>query len=97
MGWSCRAEASDVMKAWTAACVADTGSANVFVVKGTEYFWELSRTEHYDGAITGTIMKVVEKRADGVSMAVRSGTFRIEGDGTVTRAPAFLKKAAKAS
>ena len=65
MGWSARAEACDTMEKWTTACVAQTGSQNEFVVDGTTYFWELSRTEHDDGAITGAIVRVIEKRADG--------------------------------
>ena len=96
MGWSCRAEASKVMHKWTHACVEQTNSQNVFRVGADEYFWEISRTEHDDGAITGTIVRVVEKRPDGSSTCRKVGTFRIDGDGTVKRAPKFLADAARA-
>jgi hypothetical protein len=93
MGWSCRADAHETMQKWTAACVAQTGSQNEFDADGVRYFWELSRTEHDDGAITGTIMRVTEKRPDGSMMAVKCGSFRINPDGTIGRAPAFLRSA----
>lgn len=84
------------MRAWTEACVAQTGSQNMFTTKRGKYFWEVSRTEHYDGAITGTIMKVTREEPDSCKMWCKpSGSFRIEADGTVTRAPKFLKDASK--
>jgi hypothetical protein len=92
MGWSCRADAARTMAKWTAACEAQTGSQNVFEVDGASYFWELSRTEHHDGAITGSIQKTVRREGDRM-WCRKVGTFRIEGDGTVTRAPKFLKDA----
>ena len=87
MGWSCRREAGNVLNAWMNACLKQTNSQNTFEDKGKKYFFETSRTEHSDGAITGCIWKFVSE--DRVKPA---GTFRIEGNGTVTRAPAFLKK-----
>jgi len=103
MGWSCRQDAGRVMDVWTAACVAQTGSQNTYTMKGAEFFWEVSRTEHADGAITGSILKTVRKpTVDELAKepylagwSVRAGTFRIEGDGTVARAPKFLKDVAK--
>jgi len=106
MGWSCRSEAAEVMRKWTDACLAQTNMQNEFFVQRGKsasgapgpvdrYFWELSRKEHNDGAITGTIMKVLSTTPEGVSMAKRCGAFRIEGDGTITCAPKFLKKASK--
>lgn len=94
MGWSCAAVAGRVMEAWSAACVASTGSSNMYVTSRGKYFWELSRREYDDGAVTGTIMKVVSEDGDRV-LAKPAGSFRINGDGTVARAPAFLKKASK--
>ncbi len=90
MGWSCRADAGAVLDAWDKACVAQTGMSNVYESRGQQYFFELSRTEHTDGAITGSIWN---KRLSG--LCKKTGTFRIEGDGTQTRAPSFLKKAGK--
>jgi hypothetical protein len=90
MGWSCRKEAGDVVQAWTEACVAQTDSQNTFVPNGdVKYFWETSHREYGDGAITGTIWKFLPN-----GFCRRSGTFRIEGDGTITRAPKWLKDAA---
>lgn len=79
------------MDSWTRACFAQTGVQNVFEVRGGQrYMWEVSRTEHHDGAITGTVWKMFEDEL-GASRCRQSGSFRIEGDGTVKRAPAFLK------
>lgn len=91
MGWSCNASAGFVLDAFGAACVESTGSSNTYETKGKRYFFEVSSTEHDDGAITGSIFKFIGSGG----FCVKSGSFRIEGDGTVTRAPAFLKKAAK--
>ncbi len=86
MGWSCRAEAAHVLDAWDTACRLQTATSNTFTSGGNKYFYERSNTEHGDDAITGVIYKYVDE-----SRVRKSGTFRIEGDGTVTRAPAFLK------
>jgi len=94
MGWSCRADAGKTMDAWIKACVEATGSSNVYRVGGDEFFWETSRTEHADGAITGSIVKVTVKNPDGSSYCRKVGTFRIEGDGRIARAPKWLKDAA---
>lgn len=91
MGWSCRAEASRVERAWEEGCRAQTGSSNVFVVNNVRHFYERSNKEHRDGAITGTIWRYLP---DGEHVR-KAGSFRIEGDGTITRAPAVLKGFAK--
>jgi hypothetical protein len=91
------------MDAWKDACVAATGSSNVYTVGGVEFFWEVSRTEHADGAITGAIYKTVKKpTAEDLARdpylagwSVKAGTFRIDPDGQVARAPKWLKEAAK--
>jgi hypothetical protein len=88
MGWSCSAAASRVMEVWTEACIAATDSQNTWKVNGIEYFWERSNTEHSDGAITGQIHKV-----DTAGFCHSAGSFKIEGDGTITRVPKFLKDA----
>ena len=89
MGWSCRADAGDVMADMTAACRrAGDGSSNVYQdARGARYFWEVSRTEHRDGAITGTIWRFLP---DGEHVR-RAGSFRIDGDGTIARMPAPLR------
>jgi hypothetical protein len=60
-------------------------------MKGKRYFFEASNKEHGDGAITGTVWRMLD---DLEGRCRRSSTFRIEGDGTVTRAPAWLRKVA---
>lgn len=98
MGWSCASDAGRTMDAWTKLCREQTKSSNVYVdyeAGGREYFWELSRREHDDGAITGTVLLVLEKRPDGSSTCRKVGSFRIEPDGSVKRGPAMLKRAAK--
>ncbi len=86
MGWSCAQAAGFRMDAWSAKCIEQTGSQNVFESNGHRYFFEASRREHPDGAITGTIYRFL-----GDTKCQNAGSFRIEGDGTVSRAPKFLK------
>ncbi len=95
MGWSCRADAGRTMNALEKACREQTGMSSNYMDGGREYFWESSRREHADGAITGSIMLMLEKRPDGSGTCRKVGTFRIEPDGTVRRGPAILKQAAK--
>jgi hypothetical protein len=86
MGWSHSAKAGKVLEAWENACVNSTGKTNTWKEDNIEFFFETSRTEHASGAITGSIQKIEN------NLAYLHGSFRIEGDGTITRAPAFLKK-----
>lgn len=89
MGWSYAKAAGDVMDRWTKACIANSGSQNKWSVKGETYFFETTCTDHEDGAICGSIWRYLP---DGEHVR-RSGTFRINGDGTIARAPKFLKDA----
>ena len=91
MGWSCARAAAWVLDSFSKACLEQSGSQNNYEVKGKKYFFERSNVEHRDGAITGIVWKFLP---DGEHIK-RSGSFRVEGDGKVTRAPAFLKAAAK--
>ncbi len=86
MGWSCRADASRTYQKWDEFCRKQTGSSNSFIVNGERFFYENSRREHFDGAITGSICKMVSE-----THARKVGTFRINGDGTIARAPKVLK------
>lgn len=95
MGWSCSKAAGDVISEMWRLCREQTGSSNTYRVGDSEYIAEESRKEHDDGAITGTIMRFTLKRPDGSGQAVRAGSFRIDGDGTVKRGPAILKQAAR--
>lgn len=95
MGWSCRKSAGDVDALFTEACVAMSGMSNVFQdpVSRIWYMLETSRKEHDDGAITGTTLKFVDgdPRGKSSNRAVKSGSWRINGNGTIARAPKVLK------
>lgn len=96
MGWSCASKANDTLRKWSDACAAQTRSSNVYVVGAKRYFYEVSRVEHNDGAITGTIISMLDGTGTAEHcLGKRVGSFRIEPDGTVSRAPSFLKAAAK--
>lgn len=96
MGWSCGAKASKVLEAWGNKCNTSTRTSNTWEDNGNTYFFEVSRKEHDDGAITGTIFKMVEASPNSPEstrfFCNKVSYFRIEGDGTITRAPKFLKK-----
>lgn len=88
MGWSCSAAAAKTLETWTEFCFRHHGSQNTWKIpSGERFFFEVSHTEHEDGAITGQIF-----RLDSVG-AIRTSTFRIEGDGRVSRAPEILRRA----
>jgi hypothetical protein len=96
MGWSCRVEASEVERIWSAACVGSSGSQNVWEAGGRWYMYEISHKEHDDGAITGRISRFEgDPRGKDSNMARTAGSFRIEGNGEVSRGPALLKAAGK--
>lgn len=90
MGWSCRQEAYDVEQAWSKACRQSTGSQNTWKEGSNSYFYDISSKEHDDGAITGKIWKMGKN-----NQCTLASHFRIEGNGTITKAPKFLKDAAK--
>ena len=84
MGWSCRQDAMETLEAWGNFCVNQMGSQNTYEYRGSKYFFDTSRKEHTDGAITGSVFKMTGE------LCRKCGSFRIEGNGTVTRAPAGL-------
>jgi hypothetical protein len=86
MGWSCSSDAARTVERWTALCVLSTGSSNTWEHKGRTFFFENSGREHADGAITGTVWRNV-----GSDRCVRVSSFRIEGDGAMTRGPAEIR------
>lgn len=94
MGWSCTQAANQTLQKWEELCRAQTGSQNVFFTKKAKFFFETSRTEHPDGAITGTIFKFLYPDTDAERVQ-RNGSFRIEADGSITTAPKILKDAVK--
>lgn len=96
MGWSCSTAASEAMGAWTDACWESTRTQNTWkAADGSEFFWELSRKEWDDGAITGSIIALGPPTGspDGARSGRKVGSFKINGDGSIARAPAFLKAA----
>ena len=86
MGWSCERRAAWALDSISAACIAQTGSSNTFEVEGHRFFFETSRREHDDGAITGSIYRFLP---DG--RCKQTGGFRIEPGGIVSRGPKFFK------
>jgi hypothetical protein len=92
------AAASKTEELWTKACREQTGSSNTFMEGGARYFYERGR-ENDDGAYTGTIYRMAEHGIndfEGQTAAFKVASFRINPDGTVERAPKFLKAASKA-
>lgn len=83
MGWSCSRDAGNTMELLTERCIKETGSQNTYSGAnnpGTKYFWQRSNKEYRDGRITGSVWKMLN---DGTCK--RTGSFRINADGTVAR------------
>lgn len=85
MGYSCTVAASNTLNAIGNA-FATNGNPNILTIHGREFFFERGR-ENGDGAITGTLMVMVD--ADHCRKA---GTVRIEPDGRINRFPGLNKK-----
>ncbi len=88
MGWSCSTAASATLKVIEDACRKQPQqSSNSWTDPNTNksYFFEVSRKEHADGAITGTVMKMLE---DGT--ARKAGYFKIAGEGHLVDGPAWF-------
>lgn len=90
MGWSCRADASEVLDRAQRLCVAQTGKSNEFRTARGAFFFDVSSREHRDGAITGTIFRLLPG-----NMARKAGSFRIEPSGEVSRGPKVMQTAAQ--
>lgn len=86
MGYSCTAIASFVLEALQER-FRHNGSGNCYSVDDKTVFFHERGREHYDGAITGTIFKML-----GDSNARRVGSYRIESEGVITRFPGIPKK-----
>lgn len=86
MGWSCSVAASDVERSWSSVCWAQTGLSNTFRSGKWTYFYELDNVEHVDGSITGHVFRLTG------DLAHEAGTFKIDGQGRVERAPIFLRQ-----
>ena len=93
MGKSYTMEAHEVFDAWREVCLASTGSSNSYEVEGSKYFMELTRRQHEDCRITGTVWRLVSRNDEtGVSSCEAVGSFRISADGEVVRYPVGLRK-----
>lgn len=90
MGWSCRKDAMDTLqKIEKVLCIGP--SANEFQINGKAYIIDTGRTDHADGAITGTLWR---DTGDGTHYTC-AGSWRIEGDGRFSRGASVLRRAAK--
>ena len=80
MGWSCSAVAGNVMDLMTKKSFDQSGSQNIYTYNGSWFMWEVTRKEHEDGSITGSIHKFAEdpRGKDRIS-ATRVGSFKIDG------------------
>ena len=86
MGWSCNVAAALTLDAIQAAQerAGERTSNGLRSPAGESIgFFESSRTEHADGAITGSVWRYLP---DGAHIR-RAGSFRIDGAGKVSRFP----------
>lgn len=96
MGWSCTAKASCTLDAITDhfRALGEPTSNGM----GDGWFWDTSRRDHADGAITGDVWKPCTH--DGKPYSRRAGSLRIEGDGRIARfphLPTTVKRACEAA
>lgn len=77
MGYSAAAAAISVLNTFT----TEDATSNTWTYSGKSYFYEVGK-ENRDGAVTGSVWRVF---SDG--RAERAGSFRIEPNGAITRAP----------
>jgi hypothetical protein len=93
MGKVYAGEAHDIFSAWKDICIASTGIGNVYEVDGNRYTLDISRKQHNDGAMTGSVWRLLTTNAEtGVSTCQKAGSWRIDADGTVARYPVGLRK-----
>lgn len=94
MGYSCRRDAQDTLAVISHRFATD-GNPNILTmgsVRPARYFFERGR-EQADGAITGTLMVIVQD-ADGkdTDFARVKGSVRIAGDGTIEQWPNLIAR-----
>ena len=82
MGYSCTRDASNSLGV-IGRMFATDGNPNILTIRGQQYFFERGR-EQADGAITGTLMLVLDDEH-----CRKAGNVRIEPDGMVRRFPAL--------
>ncbi len=86
MGWSCATVAAWRADSIAQACIAQTGSQNVFEVSGQRYMIEYSRREYTDGRITGALYRYLDD--DRVK---RTGSICITPEGKIKGGLAYLR------
>jgi len=77
MSWSCSSQAHSTLNIIQSICAKQTGTSNSWIDGGRSYFFEVTKKEHSDGAITGTIY-----RMQG-SSATKAGRLNIAGNGRI--------------
>jgi hypothetical protein len=92
MGWSCRKEAGDTMSKISRAIIERFKNQNTWEVGSRKFFYEHSRVEHDDGAITGSVCEIRFYPPTQDERCFDVGSFRIEGDGTIKKFPHFPKE-----
>lgn len=80
MGYSCTKDAGDMVGVINKMCGLKEGTLHI---DGERYFFERGR-EQGDGAVTGTLMKMV-----GENLCRPAGGVRINPDGSIARFPKF--------
>lgn len=85
MGWSCSKAAMDTLE-YVSDLLRPEGEKGSNSTK--DGFWETSRVEHLDGAITGTVWKLLP---DGEHCR-KAGSFRINGNGQIVRWPGLTRE-----
>jgi len=87
MGWSCASAAGNTMSR-----IQSHHQDGTYKHNGERFFFEPSRREHKDGAITGMVWMCIGKdNPDGTGFAKKIGGFRIDPDGKVSRGPKHFK------
>lgn len=87
MGWSCSNFANFRLDAISKACIDQQNNQNTFISNGKKYFFEVSRREHHDGSVTGTVYRWIDN-----NRVKPSGSFKIKSNGEIERGPSWMKK-----
>ena len=87
MGYSCTT-AADHMLGLIRHTFSNGKYSNGLAIAGKTYFYEVSRREHADGAITGTLFENISVLGFPDQEYARSvGSFRIGPSGSISRFP----------
>lgn len=87
MGYSATAKAMKVLDTFK----SDTGMSNTWIRDGVAHFFEIGR-ENADGSITGTVWRGTFGDVRAMGYAYRQGSFKIDADGHILRAPAGMRQ-----